>query len=369
MQLPPSGSPPAVLATSDAVRLFLDRARSHNPDLDPDDDSIVTIADICRSIDALPLTIELAAALVRVISVRDICAKLGSDRFRLLRSGPRTSVDRHRTLEATLEWGYELLPPAERLLLSRLCVFAGGFSLEAAERVCSDDSLDHDDVLDVLTGLVDRSFVVYRPVPVPRYQLLETVRDFAQRKLAPSPSPSPRADGGTFRREGDLWTVDYLGVGIGLRDAKGLRYLHALLSSPGREFHVADLAGGPQTVEGDTGEIVDHQGRDAYRRRIEELSADVDDALAMGDDARASILRVELDTLTEQLAAAYGLGGRARTAGDPVEKIRKAVTNRIRTSMRRITADHPALGRHLSAAVRTGTFCSYQPETDHTWTT
>jgi predicted ATPase/class 3 adenylate cyclase/DNA-binding CsgD family transcriptional regulator len=169
------------LATGDAVELFVDRARRARPGFDPGDQADV-IAGICTQLDGIPLAVELAAARARVMSPTAIAEGL-ADRFHLLVGG--RDVARQRTLEASVAWSHDLLGDAERVLLRRLAVFAGGFTLAAAEAVCAGDGLDALAVLDELTRLVDRSLVV---VDVDaygdtRYRLLETIRQFAEERL------------------------------------------------------------------------------------------------------------------------------------------------------------------------------------------
>jgi hypothetical protein len=170
-------------------------------------------------------------------------------------------------------------------------------------------------------------------------------------------------------REGDVWSLRYEGREVRVRDRRGLRLLAKLLADPGREFHVLDLVGPApgQAAVSDAGAALDATARVAYRRRVEELRSVVDEAESGGEAERAARAREELEFIERELAAAYGLGGVARRLDDPVERARKAVTNRIRDAMSRIEAEHAALGRHLRASIRTGTFCSYQPERTVTW--
>jgi hypothetical protein len=186
------------------------------------------------------------------------------------------------------------------------------------------------------------------------------------------PAAGGVADGNVFRREGDMWRLGFDGVTVRLRDAKGLRYLARLLAEPGRELHVRDLAaeatgGEAIPTSGSGGEVLDAAAKRAYQQRFSDLEAELTEATEWNDAERVARAQAEMDALAEQLAGAYGLGGRARTLGDPVERVRKAVTNRIRDSLDRIGAQHEALGRHLTNAVRTGTFCSYTPERPTAW--
>ena len=121
-------------------------------------DNAGTVAEVCRRLDGIPLAIELAAARLKVLSIEQMNARL-DDRFRLL-TGTGRGIGRQRTLEATVDWSYDLLPEAERQLLRRLSTFAGGWTLEAAEQVCAGDGIDGHAVLDLMTRLVDKSLVI-----------------------------------------------------------------------------------------------------------------------------------------------------------------------------------------------------------------
>jgi predicted ATPase/class 3 adenylate cyclase len=179
----PSLGLPGGAEVSDAERLFLLRAAEADPHYQPTGADLDAVAQICRRLDGLPLAIELAAARVRVLSATEIAERL-DDRFRLLTGGVRTSMPRQRTLEAAVAWSYDLLEEPQRRLFERLSVFAGGFTLAAAERVCAGDPIDAADVLDLLTTLVDRSLVVYDdPGPPSRYRLLETMRAYGRDRL------------------------------------------------------------------------------------------------------------------------------------------------------------------------------------------
>ena len=120
-------------------------------------------------------------------------------------------------------------------------------------------------------------------------------------------------------------------------------------------------------VESDLGTILDARATAQYRERLAEARQELDEATAAGDLGQAERLQHEIESLTEQLTAAYGLGGRPRTAGDPAERVRKAVTNQIRRALDRIGAAHPELGRHLTNALRTGFVCAYRPEHPVEW--
>jgi non-specific serine/threonine protein kinase len=186
------------------------------------------------------------------------------------------------------------------------------------------------------------------------------------------------ADASVFRCEGEYWTVSYAGKMFRLRGNKGLFYIARLLADPGRDVHVADLAacggGRPTTgndrrrpVEGDLGAILDPRATAQFKERLSELRVELDDATSASDLGRAERAQHEIEAITQELSAAYGLRGRARKVGDPSERVRKAVTNQIRRALEKINAEHPELGRHLTNALRTGFACAYQPEHPVDW--
>jgi tetratricopeptide (TPR) repeat protein len=175
-------------------------------------------------------------------------------------------------------------------------------------------------------------------------------------------SATPSAAVAELRRTGEYWTLTCADRTAQLKDSIGLRHLARLLSAPGEEIHVLDLAGGARPPDGRLGPVLDDQARTAYRARLAELTEDLAEAEEFADTARAEAARHEIDALTEQLTAAYGLGGRTRQPGTPAERARTAVTKAIKAAIARIARQHPALGDHLSHAVRTGTFCVYSPD-------
>ncbi|MEX2395106.1 MAG: tetratricopeptide repeat protein, partial [Actinomycetota bacterium] len=169
--------------SSDAMRLFVDRAEAMNPRLELTPDDTRAVSEICRRLDGIPLALELAAARVDVLSITQICARL-DDRFSLLTQGARSAMPRQRTLRALVDWSYDLLDDIDRVLLSRLGVFAGGFTLEAAEAVVGGEPIAPIDVLEGLTGVVRRSLVQVDNIDGDhRYRLLETIRQYALEKL------------------------------------------------------------------------------------------------------------------------------------------------------------------------------------------
>jgi predicted ATPase/class 3 adenylate cyclase len=171
------------LSQYEAVKLFIDRAVSAIPTFTVTAENAPSLAQICHRLDGIPLAIELAAAKVRVLSVEQIARRL-DDRFRLLTGGNRTALERHQTLRAAIDWSYNLLPAHEQTLFSRLSVFAGGWTLEAAESVCSDELVKPDDLLDLLEHLIHKSMVIAEENGhETRFRILETMRQYANEKL------------------------------------------------------------------------------------------------------------------------------------------------------------------------------------------
>ncbi len=169
----------------EAVQLFVDRAASSQSRFALTDTNAMAVAQICRRLDGIPLAIELAAARVKMLTVQQIAARL-DDSIRLLTRGTETVLPRQQTLRATMDWSYELLAEKERVLFRRLAVFAGGLALEACESVCAGSGLQQDEVLDLLSELVDKSLVSVAETngdEQVRYRLLETIRQYAREKL------------------------------------------------------------------------------------------------------------------------------------------------------------------------------------------
>jgi predicted ATPase/DNA-binding SARP family transcriptional activator/DNA-binding CsgD family transcriptional regulator len=179
---------PGEMSRYEAVRLFAERARLRLPAFELTQEDAPAVAEVCRKLEGMPLAIELATARMGTLSVGQISERL-EDPLSLLRLGGRTAASRQRTLRATLDWSYHLLREPEQTLFGRLSVFAGGWTLEAAEAVGTGGGIEEGEVLDLLSRLVDKSLVVTQVSGgqgVPRYRMLEPVRQYAQEKLEQS---------------------------------------------------------------------------------------------------------------------------------------------------------------------------------------
>ena len=192
-------------------------------------------------------------------------------------------------------------------------------------------------------------------------------------------------EGPVLRQEGDFWRITFEGKTVLIRHSRGLSLLAHLLRNPGEEIHVMALAAlipsdaamptRPATAVqgevvpdlGDAGEILDAQAKAAYRHRLGELRDELEDAEACNDLGRASAARGELEAIGEQLRAATGLGGRSRRASSNTDRVRVAVTRRIRAAMVQIARHHAPLGTHLASSIRTGHFCAYEPAEKIVW--
>jgi non-specific serine/threonine protein kinase len=204
LALPPVASTPLTAAQAgryEAVRLFVERAVAAEPRFALTAQTAPTVAQICRRLDGIPLAIELAAARAPLLTTEQIAARL-DNALRLLARGPAAAPPRQQTLEATLDWSYDLLSEAEQRLFDRLSVFAGGFALEAAEAVCGGDGIDREDVLDLLAALVEKSLVT-RTEPAgtgaARYRLLEPIRQYGWLNLRVA------GEAGTLRQRHRDW--------------------------------------------------------------------------------------------------------------------------------------------------------------------
>jgi hypothetical protein len=203
-----------------------------------------------------------------------------------------------------------------------------------------------------------------------------------EESLASRPVLGPREES-VFTRQGDYWTIRHQGQAAILKATRGLDYLSYLLRHPARDVHVTELVGTPvdrpvplvvslrvvgshavTTGLQDAGPILDSRAKAEYKGRIDELRNQLKEAERFNDFYRAAKARSEIDAITEQLAAAFGLGGRDRCFSSEVERARSAVTKRIKETINRIADVIPPLGRHLAARIKTGYFCCYNPHPD-----
>ena len=188
LALPAEDADPGEIESSPAVQLLQDRAGAVRKDLATDTSTLSNMARVCRALDGIPLAIELAAARLRTMSIDQLAHRL-DDRFRLLTSGSRTAPPQHRTLRAVVDWSWELLTDAERMVLRRISVFSGGASLEAAERVCvasavEQGAVEQEQVLELLTALAEKSLLLAEGDSAPRYRMLGTIKEYAAHRLA-----------------------------------------------------------------------------------------------------------------------------------------------------------------------------------------
>ena len=187
---PKRALPLEIVAESAAIALFTDRARAVNPSFTLTEKTMPLVSQVCHDLDGIPLAIELAAARLKMLTVDQLAVRL-KDRFRVLTGGSRT-LPRQQTLRAAIDWSFGLLGESERALLRRLSIFAGGFRLEAAEEVCSWDPLTSDEILDLLDALAAKSLlVVDEGREVPRYRLLETIRQYAAERVTAAGEDRP----------------------------------------------------------------------------------------------------------------------------------------------------------------------------------
>ena len=243
----------------------------------------------------------------------------------------------------------------------------------------------------VARDLVESALVACRALGLPAIErearAVAAALDLDQHGAKPASAASPAARTATIRRDGDVWSIGTDRI-VRLRDSRGLQYLSRLIAEPGREFHALDLVGqgvvgadrriGASEAAalslgvngGDTGALIDDQARAAYRVRLRELQAELDEAEAFNDPARGEAARLEMDALEAQLSAAFGLGGRPRREGSAAERARQSVTKAIREATRPIAVEDSALGDHLGRSVRTGVYCVYDPDPSSrfTWT-
>ena len=186
-------------------------------------------------------------------------------------------------------------------------------------------------------------------------------------QLLQGPVPAGKAMGmNLFQKQADFWDLSYDGIGVQLAEVKGFYDLKKLLKHPGQPIHCAELMG--TTINTSKQPVIDEKARQAYQEKIKNLQQQITQADQNNDLGVLSNLQEEYDKLLEHLSSSLGLSGKIRQAGNPIEKARSAVTWRIRNAISKIEKAHPKLGKHLSHAINTGTFCSYDPEKQVEWT-
>ena len=196
-----------------------------------------------------------------------------------------------------------------------------------------------------------------------RRRALDLVRQAAREALGLLAHEQGGADC-LFRREGEYWSVGRPGAVVRLRDSVGMHHLAQLLTDPGREFAAVDLVArreGGCFVQPGAGDVLDTRAQAEYRRRIEDLRDEIEEAERFGDLGRMGRARAQVQLVARELARAVGLGGRDRRSGSAAERARVNVTLRIRKAIQRIAEHCPRLAHHLQTCVRTGSFCSYEP--------
>ncbi len=254
---------------------------------------------------------------------------------------------------------------------------SGAMCVGPTARILGELALLLDRPAEALAHFDEAIVVCQRVGSKPLLALSERGRDAARRALgagtsAPTatesaePGQPAQAAGGAgrvrgLRRDGDVWALECEGGAcLRLRDGKGMRYLERLMGAPGQEVHVLDLVGADEKPA-DAGVVLDAKAKDQYRARLEDLKDQLQEATRLGDPGRAARAQAEIDAIAESLASAVGLGGRDRVAASNVERARINVQRRLRDALDRIGALDPAVGRYLTAAVRTGTYCCFTP--------
>jgi TolB-like protein len=170
-----------------------------------------------------------------------------------------------------------------------------------------------------------------------------------------------------FFKEFDGWQISYEGQSFRISDAKGINDIARLLSAPGDQIHCSELMGSMVKMRGE--QVMDEKAKKNYKAKLLSLQEDMSLAEVHNDYQRSAVLQKEYDDVLDMLSSSLGLNGRTRKSDDPIEKIRSAVTWRIRNSIKKITSVHPALGKHLSNSIKTGIFCCYRPEKNIPWAT
>lgn len=194
------------------------------------------------------------------------------------------------------------------------------------------------------------------------------LRAYSKKNVSPAPArQSNSTTKGSFLDNGELWDLSYLNQSVTIKDSKGLHDIVKLLEKPEEQVHCAELMGIVLETSGTS--MIDDRAMKAYKEKIRSLKINICDAEEMGFTQKADELKEEYDALMEHLSQVTGLDNKIRKTGSSIEKARAAVTWRVRSSIKKIEKVHPQLAKHLTNSIKTGTCCSYEPETQHEWTT
>jgi predicted ATPase len=273
-----------------------------------------------------------------------------------------------RALDASVGIGYSSETALTLRWAARLAHLSG--RSRASATLWSSAGRTRGDVVDALLDRsdVDTDLVAAEAPALAQADAVAMARTELAAIAEASPSREPGRDRGAnlLRLEGAVWEVVFDGATVRLPDIKGMRDLAVLLARPGREVHCTELMGAA-VEQSDTGPVLDGQARRAYEAKIVELQGELAEAEDFGDAGRAEKLRMDMELLLAELAAATGFGGRTRHTGASTDRVRSAVSQRIRAALRRLEELHPPLGRHLRTSVHTGTWCAYRPEPPVRW--
>jgi predicted ATPase/class 3 adenylate cyclase len=304
LRVPDGGPIPSLdeLRANEAITLFVERCSAYQPTFALTEENAPDIVRICRRLDGVPLALELAAARVRVLSVAQVARRL-DDRFRLLTGGGRTVVARQQTLRALIDWSYDLLTDAERVLLRRLSIFVRGWTLEAAEAVGAGEGIEREAILELLAHLVDKSLVVMLDSGrTARYTMLETIREYAREKLVDS-GEGPALRRRHFEHYSRYTANSWMATGFegGRSTDMGIEYenLRAALEW---------IEGEPNSSDQELLFAGSMYGQAAARGRIGELRQILTAALGRSDPAARTIGRARALTTAAALAGMQGDG-------------------------------------------------------------
>ena len=345
------------LPVPSAMQLFRDRAASADKRFALTEENEPYVAEVCRQLDGIPLAIELAAARVKVLSPQQLAQKL-DERFRVLTGGDRSALPRQQTMRALIDWSYDLLADDERAIFRRLSIFAGGFTLETASAVCSDERIDELSVLDLLSSLVDKSLVQAEPAGGGmRYRLLESTRQYAHEKLreGDEETTTARAHAVAFVALAELLDLDYQTTPerAWFVQAKAeIENWQAALAWALSEQHDVLLG---QRLAGALRYIWDRLGAAEGRRWVRASLSAVDDATPASVVANLYLNEAQLDATLIQYKASYAAAEQAlvryRELGDALGTARaERFAGRALVLMGQIAEGEALLSQALSSS-------------------